>query len=319
MKNYYSIYKISCFSTQKEIKKKYHELAKKYHPDKSNYSHKEFQLVNEAYQTLSNPIKKITYDKLLQQHTGIITELPKKKNLDISCQYPYTLEKSFNGGKIKLTYNRNILCKHCEGFGVIDKYYFNLCKQCHGNGYIIQVEYCKCQNELREKKYDCVVCRSTGKIMNKHMKCIYCNGFGNQQIKQEYLYEFLPGTIGNIKIEIDSMGHEALLQKSGNLIINFIEKNHNLYKRNNNDLLITKRITLKESLCPFSYKLPLLNKKQLEITENNIIQPETTKRLLKRGLPIKNTNQFGNLYIYYQINYPTILTNQQMDQLSSIL
>jgi len=64
-KNYYQILEIDKNATQEEIKKAYRKLSLKYHPDK-NHGNKEaeekFKEINKAYQILSDPETRNTYD-----------------------------------------------------------------------------------------------------------------------------------------------------------------------------------------------------------------------------------------------------------------
>ena len=60
--DYYKILEIDKSASQDEIKKSYRKLALKYHPDKGGDQDK-FKKLNEAYQTLSDPQKRATYDQ----------------------------------------------------------------------------------------------------------------------------------------------------------------------------------------------------------------------------------------------------------------
>ena len=67
-KNYYEILQIDRNASPEIIEKAYKTLAKKYHPDLQDEAHKKeaeekFKIINEAYQTLSNPQLKASYDK----------------------------------------------------------------------------------------------------------------------------------------------------------------------------------------------------------------------------------------------------------------
>ena len=62
MKDYYKILNISKKASIEEIKKSYRKLAQIYHPDKKSGSNELFHDINEAYQVLSDPNKKILYD-----------------------------------------------------------------------------------------------------------------------------------------------------------------------------------------------------------------------------------------------------------------
>lgn len=65
--NYYEILEIPRDATQKEIKKKFRELAKKTHPDKTKEdSEEEMVELNKAYEILSDDEKREKYDKYLK-------------------------------------------------------------------------------------------------------------------------------------------------------------------------------------------------------------------------------------------------------------
>ncbi len=65
--NYYEILEIPRDATQREIKKKFRELAKKTHPDKTKEdSEEEMVELNKAYEILSDEEKREKYDKYIK-------------------------------------------------------------------------------------------------------------------------------------------------------------------------------------------------------------------------------------------------------------
>lgn len=66
MKNYYEILRVSRDATLDEIKKVYRKLAMRYHPDRGGSENEEkFKEAKEAYENLSDPIKRAEHDKEL--------------------------------------------------------------------------------------------------------------------------------------------------------------------------------------------------------------------------------------------------------------
>ena len=74
-KNFYEILEVDRNASPEVIEKAYKTLAKKYHPDlQQDEEHKKqaentLKLINEAYETLSNPTLKATYDEQLSNAT----------------------------------------------------------------------------------------------------------------------------------------------------------------------------------------------------------------------------------------------------------
>lgn len=69
LKDYYNVLHLSSTASSEEIKKAYRKLALQFHPDKnpSPQAKAVFQEINEAYDVLSDPIKKNNYDFRLNQ------------------------------------------------------------------------------------------------------------------------------------------------------------------------------------------------------------------------------------------------------------
>lgn len=70
-KNYYEILEVDRNASPEIIEKAYKTLAKKYHPDLQDEFHKKeaeetFKIINEAYETLSNPEQRSLYDQKIE-------------------------------------------------------------------------------------------------------------------------------------------------------------------------------------------------------------------------------------------------------------
>ena len=63
MKDYYTILGVQKTASEEEIKKAYRKLAHQHHPDKAGGDEKKFKEINEAYQVLSDKVKRAQYDR----------------------------------------------------------------------------------------------------------------------------------------------------------------------------------------------------------------------------------------------------------------
>lgn len=89
IKDYYKILNVSFSASQSEIKKAFRKLAVFWHPDKNSNpdSMKRMQEINEAYEILSNSLKRETYNKIYQELYGTTSDI---------AVYKETYQTNFN-------------------------------------------------------------------------------------------------------------------------------------------------------------------------------------------------------------------------------
>lgn len=93
MKNYYDILEVNESASTEVIEKVYKVLVKKYHPDtnpddKKEWAENMFKEISEAYEILSDPLKREEYDKKLKN--DFMQETIKKQQSDIKNQNNYS-------------------------------------------------------------------------------------------------------------------------------------------------------------------------------------------------------------------------------------
>jgi DnaJ-class molecular chaperone len=95
--------------------------------------------------------------------------------------------------------------------------------------------------------------------------------------------------------------------------------NDTQFKRSGLDLILEKNITLKESLCGFSFEIKYVNGKSYTLNNNkgNIIPPEYRKIYPNMGL--KREEHTGNMIIHFHVDFPEKLTDEQIGKLSEVL
>ncbi|KAI9199966.1 hypothetical protein LWI28_000892 [Acer negundo] len=90
-KDYYKILEVDYDATEDAIRSNYIRLALKWHPDKQkeeDCATSRFQEINEAYQVLSDPVKRREYDSNGMLHVydyNIIDYLNRYKGLILTC------------------------------------------------------------------------------------------------------------------------------------------------------------------------------------------------------------------------------------------
>ena len=312
--DYYNILGVDKTATQEEIKKAYRKLAIKYHPDKGGDAEK-FKEISEAYETLSDPVKRQEYDNpqpdlsdffnngnFFSRNADFFPGRNFNKMREESFTVNYTLEQAYNEETIKQTIHVNRLCKDCNGTGNssgID----STCNICNGTGMSVT----KKGNMIIQQP--CIQCGGRGYIIEN--PCKTCKG------KRVILKEV------NINITIprnDTPGFKKIVNNIGSVDIHtkiqqpvifiFNELEHPVFKRDGNNIVYKCDITLAESLCGFNREIKLLDKSSIYISIDEIIKPFTKKVVKNKGLN-------GDLVIVFDVIYPKEIEN--IDKLKEIL
>ena len=123
-------------------------------------------------------------------------------------------------------------------------------------------------------------------------------------------------------------GEIILLRDKGNIINENLKgdikifvkiENNTLFKRSGLDLILEKNISLKESLCGFSFEIKYINGKSYTLHNNsgNIIPSEFRKILPNMG--ITRDGHIGNMIIIFHVDFPEKLKEEQINKLKEIL
>ena len=127
---HYDTLGISSNASETQIKKAYHKLAKTHHPDKKNGDDTEFKKITKAYEILSDPEKRVNYDRFGETMEGSQQDFfadmfsgmsmgggfpqqsrRKPKGADITVKIKVTLEHVLSGAVKKLQLSRKVLDK----------------------------------------------------------------------------------------------------------------------------------------------------------------------------------------------------------------
>lgn len=156
-KDYYKILELNKNATTDEIKKSFRKLALKYHPDKNNGEEIKFKEITEAYETLSDPKKKQSYDNpqslfnmMPMNMTNMNNGVPHNINNILQQMHNMNLNRNF-GFQYSFVFNNTAdkkqgNCDFCRGTGSITKIIQkpglsisqkSTCPKCHGCGNLL--------------------------------------------------------------------------------------------------------------------------------------------------------------------------------------
>ncbi|KAI5461473.1 psi protein [Mariannaea sp. PMI_226] len=128
-----------------------------------------------------------------------------------------------------------------------------------------------------------------------------------------------PGLKKGSKIKFNGVGDQV---EGGRQDLHFIveEKEHILFKREDNDIVHTVTLDLKEALTGWKRTVTTIDGRQLNLDKGGPTQPNSEERFPGLGMPIsKKPGHRGDFVIRYKINFPTSLTAAQKQKLKEIL
>jgi DnaJ-class molecular chaperone len=298
--NFYNVLGVPETSTNEEIKKAYRKLSLKYHPDKNNgdpESVKMFQNISEAYEVLGDSQKKNEYDMMRNNpfaHMGIPGGMP-------------------HGG-MPFHHMDDILSNIIFGglggggspfggmpFGAMPGGGMpfppggpNI--RIFRNGVPVNFGNEKPQPITKTISINMETVLNGGKIPIEIERWILVNGNQNHE-KQTLYVDIVKGVDNNEIIVLKDQGNVVNEQCKGDVKIFIKIENDSEYQRRGLDLILEKRISLKEALCGFSFDLKYINGKVYTINNHpgNVIPPEYQKVIPNMGLT--RDNHVGNLII----------------------
>jgi len=110
----------------------------------------------------------------------------------------------------------------------------------------------------------------------------------------------------------------------GDIVFVVVEKKHEVFKRNGNDLYMEITIPLVEALAGFAFTVNHLDDRVLLVKseKGDVITPGETRVIPNEGMP-KHKSPFekGNLYLHFTIEFPKpgFLKEPQIQQLEKLL
>lgn len=288
--SFYDILGVHKTAKQEDIKKAYRSLSLKYHPDR-NPSDKDaknkFQKINEAYETLSDDVKRRQYDS---PNTNMFST-------------PGDVDDIFNmffGGGMP---SQNIF----QTGAYAGPNTFHFMQNMHKPTPIVKTITVSIEQVL------------TGVTMPIDIERWIIEN-NNKTFEHETLYITIPKGIDDGEIivmrEKGNILNDAI---KGDIKIFVKVENQTEFTRKGLDLIATKHISLKEALCGFVFEMKYINGKVYSFnnTSGNIVKPDHKKIIPNMGL--SRDDHIGNLIIVFKLDFPDKLTPEQIAKINDLL
>lgn len=323
-RDYYEILGISRAASHSETKKAYRRLAHKYHPDRNRDDGAEdkFKEVSEAYEVLSNPEKRHSYDTLghnAPQAAGWSNFDPfdifssvlgggfsrrSHRGRDIRTKLRINLDDVLKGTKKDFEFSRQYQCKPCQGLGG----QVSNCNTCGGYGQVRQ------QNAFVQVVTTCPQCKGAGvKIIHQ---CKICKGKGSIQKNCKVTVKVPPGVQTGTQIRVTGEGDisDASLPP-GDLLCIIEVSSHSEFERSGQNLLTYCPISFAEACLGTMIKVPTLGGKEKNLKIPSGTQFGQTFCIDGQGLPALKRKNRGDLYVKVVIEVPKNLGAEEKNLL----
>lgn len=349
-RDYYEVLGVSKTATDAEIKSAFRKLAKKYHPDvsKEENAAEKFKEAQEAYAVLSDPDKRKKYDQFghsaFQNNGGsaggfqgfdgfdfgdmgdIFDDIlggfgfssnsrrsangPRKGN-DVLYRMTISFDEAVHGCEKDINLDTVENCPNCHGEGGFNS---KTCPECRGSGTITSEQRTMFGSFL--SKTTCPECHGTGNIFEK--KCPDCNGKGKIR-KNKTITVTVPAGIDNgNRLRLTGKGEAGENGgRNGDLYLEFIVKEHDFYKRNEDDIYIDLPLTITEAVLGCTKEVPTIYG-NVELTIPSGTQSLDKLRLRGKGVENVNTKRKGDMYAVVKVIMPEKLTKEQKSLFESL-
>jgi molecular chaperone DnaJ len=333
------------------LKQRYRKLAQKYHPDmhvndsdaQKKEAEERFKEINEANAILSDPEKRKQYDNggadfsefLKKFHhwgfggspfgdffrdsdfgfdsDGGSRGMAVVKGDDVNVRVNITLDKAYQGGDVKVTYIKSVVCDHCHGTGSNDGKTHE-CPHCHGSG--MQRVETRRGNMLMQQMYPCRYCGGTGRVISS--PCSKCGGTGLKKITVTETVQIPAGINSGMAFKVQGLGCEApnVGGKSinGDLIVIVSVDNDNYFTRVDNiNVVHYDEIPFNKAMLGFKKTYKTIDGGEVEVNAPECTKDGKAFYFKGRGMPNINggRGERGDYAVVIKYKYPSALTNKQ--------
>ncbi|KAF5745906.1 DnaJ subfamily B member 11 [Tripterygium wilfordii] len=320
-KSYYDILQVPKGASDEQIKRAYRKLALKYHPDKNpgnEEANKKFAEINNAYEVLSDGEKRSIYDRYgeegLKQHAasggrggggmnindifsqffgGGSTEEEEERTAkgdDVIVDLDATLEDLYMGGTMKVWREKNVI------------------KPAPGK------RRCNCRNEVHH--------RQIGPGMFQQFTEQVCEECQNVKYVREGYFvtvDIEKGMQDGQEVVFYDDGEPIIDGEPGDLRFRVWTAPHDTFRREGNDLHTTVTITLVQALVGFEKTTKHLDEHLVDIGTKGITKPKEVRKFKAEGMPLHFSNKKGDLYVTFEVLFPTSLTEEQKAKIKEVL
>jgi len=343
----YEVLGVSRQANEAQIKKAFRQLARELHPDVNTEdpdAAERFKEAAEAYEILSDPERRATYDRFGHEglrsggyqpnfdQFGSISDLFEAffgaggggifggggrraaVGGDVAVELQLELAQAANGGSFEITYDAVDRCGNCNGNGAEPGTPIETCSRCGGSGQLQSVARTPFGQVMRSVV--CDVCGGDGRIAKQ--PCHECRGRGRKVASRTIRVDIPAGIADGQRVRVSGRGHvgESGAPPGDLYVLVHVVEDERFY-RDGDDLITIVDIAAPQAALGVMVEVPTLEG-PTEVALEPGTQPGERIVLRARGMPRLQRNGRGDLVVVVNVQVLRHLTPEQRELLEQL-
>jgi molecular chaperone DnaJ len=353
-RDYYEVLGVARDAGDGEIKKSFRRLARELHPDVNRHdpnAEDKFKEAAEAYEVLSDPERRATYDRYGHEGLrsggyapnfegfGSVADIFEAffgggafsgggfggafgasrpggpvQGGDAAVTAQIDLAQASHGASVEVGYEAIAMCEHCHGNGAEPGTPIETCKRCNGTGQLRAVSRTPFGQVVRAAA--CDVCHGDGRVPRE--PCSVCDGRGRRVDHVKVAVDVPAGIADGQRIRIGGRGHAGERGgPAGDLYVLIHVREDSRFIRDGDDLVTAVDVAAPLAALGTTVEVPTVDGNvELEIPAGT--QPHETLVLRGRGMPALRGRRTGDLRVVVNVVIPRHLNREQRELLQKL-
>ena len=349
-RDYYEVLGVARDADDETLKKSYRKLALQFHPDRNPgnpEAEAKFKELGFVYEVLSDPEKRAAYDRyghdafdprkragtpgggfhdpsdifrtvfggggggsIFEEFFGGGRRDPTgpQRGEDLRYDLELTFEEAANGCEKEISVSKPEACTACQGSGAEAGSRYRNCPGCEGRGQVRRT-----LAGFITVAEVCPRCAGAGRVVEK--PCRTCRGEGRHERTSPIKLRIPPGVDTGSRLRSTGNGEGGLRGgPSGDLYVILHVKPHDIFQRENDDLLCEVPVSFVQAALGAEIEVPTLSGKSL-IKLPPGTQPGTLFRIRGKGIRNVQGHGTGDLHVRVTVEIPSQLNAAQRAKL----